>query len=142
MPQADSASCARIDITDNEETTLLHKASFNGHHQVVSELLKPGVPVDPTDAHGVTPLHFASERGHLRCCEAPLEWQANVSARDLDGASPLHLACINGHTQVVALLLKGKADINAMGTPRTMRMCACLTGLGRSGRQDNGGDPG
>merc|ERR1711916_324364 len=78
--------------------TLLHKASFNGHVDVVNALLAHGVDasINEKDNDGVTPLHGASFHGHVDVVNALLAHggEASLNEKNNFGFTPLHMACV------------------------------------------------
>jgi ankyrin repeat protein len=93
-----------INNSDNEGSTPLHKASFNGHQPCVSFLLKHGASVSAVDEEGASPLHQASFNGHTECAAALIQEGAQVDLVDNAEGTPLHNACFNGHPGVVEVL--------------------------------------
>lgn len=54
--------CKRADEND---WTAMHWAATSGTGEVVTQLLKSGIPVNTPDKRGRIPLHWAAERGHI-----------------------------------------------------------------------------
>jgi len=93
--------------------TALMAASFNGHTEVVSLLLKAGADVNAKNNDGETALMLASAFGHTEIVSLLLKAEADVNAKDKQGWTALMDASCSGHTEVVSLLLKAGADVNA-----------------------------
>jgi ankyrin repeat protein len=115
------------DSDDSAGCTALHKASNQGHVQVVIELLMHGADIEAQDWNGSTPLHYACSQDHLAVANVLLSPNdsndtttvlgkrksrgADIQAKDYDGNTPLHLATLWGHLHLVKALLAVGADI-------------------------------
>ncbi|KAK3892933.1 hypothetical protein Pcinc_003239 [Petrolisthes cinctipes] len=108
----------------NEEETMSHmdqkavallKAAASGDHNLVSQLLASGVPVNGGGDGTRTPLHVAALAGHEGVVAALLEARVQIEAVSSDDGDKraLHLACRSGCGCVVELLLQAGADIEA-----------------------------
>jgi TonB family protein len=102
-----------VSSKDNNGSTPLHLAAWNGHKDIVELLLANKADVNAKDTMGFTPLHRAAITGHKDVVELLLDKGANVNAKDNGGWTPLHRAAMNGHKDVVELLLANKADVSA-----------------------------
>eukprot|EP01094_Clydonella_sp_ATCC50884_P024167 TRINITY_DN5990_c0_g1_i1.p1 TRINITY_DN5990_c0_g1~~TRINITY_DN5990_c0_g1_i1.p1 ORF type:complete len:715 (+),score=262.20 TRINITY_DN5990_c0_g1_i1:38-2146(+) len=96
--------------SDEEESTALHKAAFNGHTACVSDLLKHGANLHATDEDGATPLHQAAFQGHADVVALLLKSGADIAAKDKDGGTPLHNACFSGEAKAIETLLASGAS--------------------------------
>jgi ankyrin repeat protein len=95
-------------IDDDDYETALYKASWNGHVQVVKDLLEHGADMEAEDDCGLTALHRACIPGHLVVVNELLSPKdsngttttilgkrtksrvgANIEAKDTDGDTPL-----------------------------------------------------
>ena len=99
---------------DENGTTVLTWASYNGHEDVVKLLLDKGAEVDAKHStDGRTAMWFASQEGHAEVVKLLLEKGAEVNTkRTTTGATSLLLASKNGHIEVVKLLLEKGAEVN------------------------------
>ena len=79
---------------DNDGTTPLHYAAFNGHKDVAELLLANKADVNAKDNNGATPLHAAAFNGHKDVAELLLANKAEVNAKDNNGETPLHAAAL------------------------------------------------
>ena len=75
-----------INSKDEDQQTLLHKASIQGDLMGVQYLIKVGAQVNAIDEHGRTPLHFArtSEIATLL-----IQNGAQIDAKDRNGWTQL-----------------------------------------------------
>ncbi|XP_078669111.1 uncharacterized protein LOC144910212 isoform X5 [Branchiostoma floridae x Branchiostoma belcheri] len=96
-----------------EPSAPLHWAARNGHHAIISAMLKAGEGVNTRDYMQRTALHEASVNGHLETVQALLVAGADVNARDMAQTTPLHDAATKGHHETVRALLVAFADVNA-----------------------------
>ena len=91
--------------------TPLRIASYYGHVEVVTELLKEGAE-QIADIKGFTPLMLAAQKGHTDIIQVLL----NSSTATIDmklhasGQSALYFAAINGYSDAVTALLDAGAD--------------------------------
>ena len=96
--------------------TLLHVAYFNGHLDVVLEMINSGTDVNAAMLGGCTTLHLASADGHMDIVTALIGAGADVNAIEDDeediGATPLHEASGSGHANIVIALINAGADVN------------------------------
>lgn len=101
-----------INIKDAQGYTLLHKAAYNNHSEVVKYLISAGAEISAPAGNGSTPLHGAATYGHLNIVEILLENGADISSRNSSGFTPLLGACAGGHIEIVSFLLSRGADID------------------------------
>jgi len=83
---------------DAEGQTPLHIASYEGHLEMVQQLVFLNAQVDATDKRQWTPLHCAAAGGadnvsdaHLKIVAFLLDSGANPNALSLDETAPIHL---------------------------------------------------
>ncbi|KAF4626579.1 hypothetical protein G7Y89_g11575 [Cudoniella acicularis] len=96
--------------------TALHRASQNGHYQIVQWLLDYKANVNTVDRfHSCTALSAASANGHFRIVQLLLDHGADSNICDTNSDTALQEALINGHEQIFHLLLERGADVNALG---------------------------
>jgi Ankyrin repeats (3 copies)/NACHT domain len=87
-------------IPFDEESSLLHVASFYCLLSVLKAILETGVDIDSKDRFGWTPLSYAVEEGHEAVVKLLLEKAANVDSVE----AALSLATAKGWKAVVELL--------------------------------------
>jgi len=108
----------------------LECAAFQGHEDIVRELLDRGAALDRPNFAMMTPLHNAASKGHLKVVRLLIKRGAAIEAvTSGDGDTPLHKAASDGHVRVVKELLDSGADINKRnGNGRTALYLAALYG--------------
>jgi len=84
--------------------TPLHKASINGHADVVELLLKHGADADATSSNGSTPLHYAAYNGHANIVKLLLENCADPSAKNNIGKKPADVARERRHIEIANMI--------------------------------------
>eukprot|EP00658_Telonema_sp_P-2_P031035 TRINITY_DN23314_c0_g1_i17.p1 TRINITY_DN23314_c0_g1~~TRINITY_DN23314_c0_g1_i17.p1 ORF type:complete len:487 (+),score=120.46 TRINITY_DN23314_c0_g1_i17:83-1543(+) len=94
--------------------SLLHIASWEGHHRLVTMLLARGHDLHALSVNRSTPLHYAAWQGRLATVELLLDSNAEIERHMQGGDTALHQAVWQGHTEVVALLLNRCADVDAI----------------------------
>ncbi|XP_031109693.1 probable E3 ubiquitin-protein ligase XBOS32 [Ipomoea triloba] len=84
----------------------LHYSAAQGHHEIVTLLLKSGVDINLRNYRGQTALMQACQYGHWEVVQTLILYKANIHRADyLNGGTALHLAALNGHSRCVRLLL-------------------------------------
>jgi ankyrin repeat protein len=81
-------------------------ACYDGHVQVVVELLGHGADIESKDNTGNTPLHRASGEDHLLVVKALLSSGADLLAANNQGKLPIHRAVYRGNSEVSKCLLQ------------------------------------
>ena len=123
---------------ENEDKyTPLHRASFNGHHEVVRLLIDKGASVDAIDNGGWTPLHCAAYSSHLETARLLVHAGArDVRAKNQFGCTPselaqsLHVRANPGRGAIVTMLdslrRSRRVDYAALASRGTKRARAAL----------------
>ena len=95
--------------------TPLHVAYFNGHLDVVLEMINSGTDVNAAQDNGCTTLHLASADGHMDIVTALIGAGADVNATEDEdvGQTPLHFASDYGYANIAIALINAGADVNA-----------------------------
>ena len=105
---------ANVNAKTFDDWTALQLVSWNGHAEIVFELLEKGADVNMNDNEdGSTALQLASRYGHTEIVSMLLNYGAIVNEVDNDGYTALQYASNEGHTNIVAMLLEKGADVNA-----------------------------
>jgi ankyrin repeat protein len=120
---------AVVNAKENLGATPLHRASSEGHVQVVKELREHGSDIEAKTNNGSTPLHWACCFGRLAVVNELLNpsesngtstvlgkrksREADIAAKDNKGNTPLYWASWQDHLPVVKTLLSGGADSRA-----------------------------
>ncbi len=126
-----------INSTSKIGNTALHLAAFNGHIEVVKELLKnPTCVMTMFNQKGYTPLQLAI------ASNADLETKKNIihefklkgiiiNAHTTFGYGPLHVAAANNKHEIIPFLIENGADINSKTDDKfenTPLIIACILG--------------
>jgi ankyrin repeat protein len=89
---------AKATLADDDRTTPLHEAAWDGQHVLVRLLLDHGAKVNAADRHGRTPLHRAvsafrpersEKRDYVRTIEMLVQAGSSTTAVDCNGRTPL-----------------------------------------------------
>jgi ankyrin repeat protein len=103
-------------ITQNDLDNALFWAAYEGHHQIVGELLAAGAePNIQEPSTGQTPLVAASKNGHLSCAQMLLrDGRTDINTEARHGRTALSHACGAGYSEIAeALLSRQDCDVNA-----------------------------
>jgi TonB family protein len=119
-----------VSSKDNNGSTPLHLAAWNGHKDIVELLLANKADVNAKDTMGFTPLHRAAINGHKDVVELLLAHKADVSAKINEGMTPLDMALSKDHSDIVALLRQHDGGIGTGG------------GIGEGSENGSGTGPG
>jgi ankyrin repeat protein len=124
-------------VKDKKGFTVLMKASYRGHLDLVKFLVQKQVDVDATDSQGLTALSWAAVAGHLDVVKCLLEeGHAQVDGAALDMSpdlgstntvsgspsqipTPLLAASFYGHQNIVEYLVEKGADVNRQFGPQS-----------------------
>ena len=80
-----------LNLRDRAGDTPLHLAAFDGHAQVVDELLYRGAEVETRNLAGRTALHLACMNGHAHVIFILCSAGANARARDRESRRPVDM---------------------------------------------------
>ena len=110
------AKCAKLDLKDRDDKTIIHLAALNNQHNVIKVILDlhftpTDFMVNENDFHDNTPLHIACTEGFLDTVKVLIEHKAQVENKNEDEKTPFHLAAENGHAEVVDFILKGNKNV-------------------------------
>jgi len=102
-----------VNIVNNNNQTALHLAAYQGHSDVMKELLGCKADVNVRDKNGKTPLRIAAKYGYLNAVKTCSTYGAYVNLKDFDNKTALHYAgALTGYfwaeykEQIIALLQK------------------------------------
>lgn len=90
----------------------LHRASSNGHANIVQTLLAKGAKID-ADVQGFTALHYASANDHRSVVDLLFTSGADINAYARGFGIPLRAAINEGHLGLAEVLLDHGSDINS-----------------------------
>ena len=102
-----------IDATDDRGVTPLHRASLEGHRDIVDYLISRNADIRRPDQIGNTPLHGSAYGGRAGIVELLLARGADVRAKNRNGQTPLFLAALKGARDVMEILLRNGAEVDA-----------------------------
>ena len=80
--------------------TPLHRATRNGHADVVKALIDGGGGVNNIENGGNTPVHLAAFRGYLTVCKVLVENGADLDRRNNQNQTPLDMARRGGFKEI------------------------------------------
>jgi len=108
-----------VDAVDNNYSTLLHIASYNGEVEVVQLLLECGANINARNKEGHTPLHRVlvkledgARTSFFDTIQLLLDHGADVDALDDAQSTPLHVASKYGSAKATRLLLERGANVH------------------------------
>ncbi|KAF8133575.1 ankyrin repeat-containing domain protein [Mycena galopus ATCC 62051] len=88
-------------------------ASYYGHTEIVSMLLKKGANINAAEEYHGSPLQAAAIQGHTETVTFLLKNGADANAAEGEFGSTLGIAAAEGLKEIVEILLINGADINA-----------------------------
>lgn len=101
-----------LTTTDEDGYTAMHRASYNGHLEVVEFLLSVGARVDARTVDGWQPLHSACRWNKASVASLLLQNGAPINAQTNGNLTPLHLAACNDRAEATLLLLLTQRDVD------------------------------
>ena len=98
---------------NQSQDTSLHRASCDGHAEVVKLLLAhPAISVNPKTNNGQTPFSLACLNGHVSVVSVLLQDpRVNIVLEDNSGRTPLWKAAYFGHHEVVEWLIASARNL-------------------------------
>lgn len=109
---------------DESEQMALHRASMEGHLNIVELLLSSGHKlggaamverlVGDRDSEGQTCLHHAVNNGHLEIVHRLIQAGADANSMRDTLSTPLHAAAVTGNADIVQLLLENNARLDSI----------------------------
>lgn len=109
--------------------TALHRAVYNGDHNLLQFLLEQRADVNAQTNDGQTPLHTAVICNHLEAVSDLLAAHADPNIGTDQGMTPLHWAVLRDRRQIAALLLQAGAEQRPDRNGRTPHDWAKLKGF-------------
>lgn len=108
-------SHADLDLADNDRSTALHYAVYNGV-EMVAILLDHGADPSIINVKSQSALHMACGLGYLDVAEKLIDTlgkqSAEVNTSLEEGKTPLQIAAESGHLDIVKLLLSRSDDLS------------------------------
>ena len=100
------------------QETALHKASENGHLEVVKYLVSNGANVNVKDKHDLTPIHDGARWGFLEVVKFLSQNGADLDSKAVFDWTPMHCAARSGpgYLEVVKFLAERGAKTDAKST--------------------------
>lgn len=89
---------------DESGSIALHKASANGHLEVLKLLIQYDGDVELADMSGCTPLHLAARNGHLTCVKFLILQGADFRVKSKKGNTAMSMAKANCQPKVAEYL--------------------------------------
>ena len=109
--------------------TVLHRAAWKGHTDVVRYLVEQGADVNAKTDDGDTVLGVAAWEGQTDVVRYLVEQGADVNAKtDKGGWTALHGAAEYGHLAVVRYLVEQGADVNAKNSADWTALAGAVSG--------------
>ncbi len=108
------------DITQFNDSFLIHWAAKKGYTDIVDKLLVKNYNVNQEDENGYSALHWAANNGHLETVESLLTIETiEINKKNKNGDTPLALAFIKNNKDIIKKLMKKDADtpIEIQGLP-------------------------
>nr|XP_023956205.1 ankyrin repeat domain-containing protein 2 isoform X3 [Chrysemys picta bellii] len=93
--------------------TALHRASLEGHLEILERLLDHGATVDFRDRLDCTAVHWACRGGQLDAVKLLQDRGADLNLKDKLMSTPLHVATRTGQTEIVEHLINTGVDVNS-----------------------------
>jgi ankyrin repeat protein len=116
VPAWPSEPTAGAVVQQNDATTPLLLAVYDGNVQRVSALIKAGANVRAANSFGATPLAEAALIGNTDIISLLLKAGADPKGVNADGQTALHSVARTGNIEAAKLLLKAGANIEARET--------------------------
>jgi uncharacterized protein len=110
------AAATDVNARQNDGSTALLWAVYEGDADQVSALLKAGADVSLANEFGATPLSEAARTGNTKILALLLKAGANPRAVNQEGETALHEVARTGNIESAKLLLKAGANIDARET--------------------------
>ncbi|CAD5119586.1 DgyrCDS8188 [Dimorphilus gyrociliatus] len=95
-----------LNYQDADGYTALHRASYEGHSDVLELLLSKGANIESQTADHWTPLHSACRWNEVKSVTVLLQHGANINSLTSSSQTPLHIAAnFSENSKVLELLL-------------------------------------
>lgn len=107
-----------LTAVDDRGYSLLHKAAYNGHLNLLEYLISQGADINAKSGSGSTPMHGAAFYGHPEIVIVLLDRGADFDIANAGGYTPLLSAGAANRGEIVRLLVDKGANINAVASDR------------------------
>lgn len=101
-----------INSKDEDQYTPLHRASYNGHTEMMEALLTNGADINAKTVDGWQPFHSACRWDNVESAKLLLQQGADPHCLTNGNNSALHLAAINGEAEAMITYLLSETDID------------------------------
>ncbi|CAD8051601.1 unnamed protein product [Paramecium primaurelia] len=95
-----------IDITDNDYSTALHLASYQGSEQCAAMLLAWGCKINSKNIYGCTPLHVTAMSGEYKITRKLLLYNAKTRLRNKQGKTAYELSVENDFLTISQMIME------------------------------------
>lgn len=86
-------SCgANLELKTRDKRSLLHRAVWEGNHEITEWLLKEGLSPDSKDGNDWTPLHSAAALGNIAIASLLLQYGADIKCPTTANECPVEIA--------------------------------------------------
>ena len=99
-------------VQDDDLYTPLHRASYNGHCNVVQYLIAEGASMEAQTVDGWRPLHCACRWNKVEAASILIQAGAFVNSQTNGGQTPLHLASSNDRARETLEMLLSQAELD------------------------------
>uniref|UniRef100_A0A6C0ACW8 Uncharacterized protein n=1 Tax=viral metagenome TaxID=1070528 RepID=A0A6C0ACW8_9ZZZZ len=112
-------SGAKLDVTDNDNRSILYTAVKYGYKKVLELLLHfnkttVGISlVDIQDVNNNIPIHYAISSKEYDICKILIDHGSNLNIKDINGNTSLHLAIYSRDLEICKLILEHTTKINS-----------------------------
>lgn len=103
---------ADISIKSDNQSNLLHFATYCSNEAVFDYLIDKGIDVNQVNGYGDTPLMYTVLRRNPKMTKKLIDRGANVNTVNKDSLTPLYNAIQADNEELIDMLLKANADVN------------------------------
>ena len=103
-----------VNARDENDSTPLHIAVWEGHKEIAKLLIAAGADVNAKKQGGITPLLITVDNGDRGSIELFIAAGADVNRKMKGGSTPLHRASGQGQKRISEMLIAAGANVNAV----------------------------
>ena len=93
------------DLTNAEDSTLLHLSALIGNLETTKALCERGAPLNNADKNGENPLFLGARCGKIDVFRYLTEIGADINICDINSNTALHHVAIMGSMEIIKILL-------------------------------------